>query len=97
MKDLVKAIQVPCVAIRAKRARRILAGLGVITLAALAGCSADQKQDARTALDVSMCVQAVILEHLDEDLKNPVTAAQLGLDITARCYPKPPAADAGVP
>ena len=59
-------------------------------------CSADQKRDARTALDVSMCVQAVILDHLDEDLKDPVTAAQLGPDITARCYPKP-VGDAGAP
>ncbi len=67
-----------------------------LALALLVACTADQKQDARTALDVSMCVQSVILDHLDENLKDPVVAAQLGLDITARCYPKP-AGDAGTP
>ncbi len=66
----------------------------LFALALLVACTSDQKQDARTALDVSMCVQSVILAHLDENLKDPVVAAQLGLDITARCYPKP-VGDAG--
>lgn len=61
----------------------------------MAGCTDKQKVDARTALDISMCVQSVILEHVDEDLKDPVVASQLGLEIVNRCHPRPPVADAG--
>lgn len=60
----------------------------LVLLALLAaGCSPAQRQDARTALDVSICVQQLVLEHLEEDLKDPLEAAELAIEIAAKCNP----------
>jgi hypothetical protein len=53
----------------------------------LHACTPAQQVHARTALELSMCIQTLVLEHLDEDLKDPIEAAELAIEIAAKCQP----------
>jgi hypothetical protein len=53
----------------------------------LLGCTPAQKVTARTALDVSICIQQRVLERIEDDLKDPTEAAELAIEIAQQCNP----------
>jgi hypothetical protein len=62
--------------------------LGVSAMGIQAACTPAQKADARTALNVSSCINAVVLRHLEDDLKNPSALAVLASEIAIECNPQ---------
>lgn len=61
--------------------------LCVAALASCYACTPAQKADARTALTVSQCINAVVLRHVNDDLKDPATLAVIASEIATECNP----------
>lgn len=63
--------------------------LSVVAFAAIEnGCTPRQVAEVKTVLDLSICVQGVVLEHVDENLKDPFVAAAVAEQIAEQCKNK---------
>jgi hypothetical protein len=61
------------------KALALAAAVGVLS------CTPAQRREAKTALELSICVQGVVLENVDQDIKDPFVAAQVAQSIADQC------------
>lgn len=63
--------------------------LSVVAFAAIEnGCTPRQRADVKTVLELSVCVQGVVLENIEKDIKDPFVAAAVAEQIADQCKNK---------